>query len=777
MAHSEPELNTRWSRLRTSLARPPARIALLPVIAASLALLGSPQIYAPVASYAVGEFTARAIRAPDDFSLVDEVATDTQREQAAARMPVVARFDPSISASVGARLAEALAPVTTASAALAAATPSSPAPPPPTRAAQRALDAERQRAREAATSALDTAWDDAAATLGVEAPAALREAFRMSGGTPSPVEAARRLVEEAYTMPVVADLGTLDDLLTNAPDAPARTRQVALVEPSSARERVVAADAVTDLAEVRRRLVTRASSLLPDLDPAVRDWLTRAVTAMLRPDATVDAAFTEQRRRAAADAVLPVSLTFARNQLIIGEGERVTRQTVLVLDHLRRQRFTTRVISRVAGSAGLMFALLLLAFWTEDRGRVRFAAGQEHFTYVLVALVTTTLAFRGWLWLAEDLHLRFPSIPLLAFVLAFPAGAATMYTRVVTRFQTTIGFAFILAIFLGLMWRVDLLLAIYVLIIGLVGSHLVLRCNRRQCVVRAALVTGVIVAPVAACLGLLDGQPASGVAWVVAGGAAGAVLSGLVMLSASPVLEGLFGHLTRIRLVELMNYQHPLLRRLTEATPGTFQHSVTVGILCDVAARAIDADALLARVAALYHDVGKVAQPEYFIENEHDRSPHDGLSPAESARIIINHVIEGVRLVREAGVGERIADFVREHHGTSLARYFFIRAHEQDPSVGPEAFAYPGPRPRSRETAILMVADQVEATARSMPEPTEDAFRTMVQRTIDRAREEGQFDECPLTFQDLASIREALVHALTGVHHRRIRYPEPTAVP
>jgi putative nucleotidyltransferase with HDIG domain len=424
-----------------------------------------------------------------------------------------------------------------------------------------------------------------------------------------------------------------------------------------------------------------------------------------------------------------------------------------------------------------MFALLLLALWTEDRGRTRFAIDFQHFTYALTALVVTMVLFRGWLWLAEDLHVRFPNVPELAFVLAFPAGAATMYTRVVAGFQSALGFAFVLAIFSGLMWRLDLLLAIYVFIIGLVGSHFVVRCNRRQCVARAALLTGLVVAPVAACLALLDDLAMGEVAWVVAGGVAGAVLSGLTMLAVSPVLESLFGHITRIRLVELMNYQHPLLRRLTEHTPGTFQHSVTVGILSDAAARAIDADALLVRVASLYHDVGKLVQPEYFVENQHSVNPHDGLDPAESARIIINHVPEGVSLVQRAGIGERIADFVREHHGTSLARFFYVRAHEQDPSVDPRAFQYPGPKPRSRETAILMIADQVEATARAMDGPTESDLRSMIEATLDRIHGEHQLDDCPLTVQEISAIREAFVQVLTGVHHRRIKYPRGDSNP
>jgi hypothetical protein len=261
------------------------------------------------------------------------------------------------------------------------------------------------------------------------------------------------------------------------------------------------------------------------------------------------------------------------------------------------------------------------------------------------------------------------------------------------------------------------------------------------------------------------------VAWTVVGAAAGCALSGLTLLAVGPLFEWMFGHMTRIRLVELMNYHHPLLRRLTEVTPGTFQHSVTIGLLVDAAAQAVDADALLARVGALYHDAGKTERPVLFVENQQGgENPHDHLAPRESARLIIDHVDAGVRLVREFGLGERIADFVREHHGTSTVRFFMARAEAEGP-VDAADFRYPGPRPRSRETGILMIADQVEATARAMDAPTPEALRAMVQKTIDRIEAEGQLDECPLTIQELAVIREAFVQVLIGAHHRRIKYP------
>jgi putative nucleotidyltransferase with HDIG domain len=209
-------------------------------------------------------------------------------------------------------------------------------------------------------------------------------------------------------------------------------------------------------------------------------------------------------------------------------------------------------------------------------------------------------------------------------------------------------------------------------------------------------------------------------------------------------------------------------------TPGTFQHSLALSILADAAARAVGANALLARVGALYHDVGKTENPWFFVENQSGLNAHELLTPQESARVIRAHVTDGVRLVREHGLGERIADFVREHHGTTPIRYFLEEARERGDVVNEDDFRYQGPPPRSRETAILMIADQVEATARAMAGGTDEEYRAMVRRTMDRIRQQGQLDQCPLTLHDLSAVEEALAQVLMGMHHQRIEYPGQT---
>ncbi|HSR41131.1 MAG TPA: HDIG domain-containing protein, partial [Longimicrobiales bacterium] len=218
-----------------------------------------------------------------------------------------------------------------------------------------------------------------------------------------------------------------------------------------------------------------------------------------------------------------------------------------------------------------------------------------------------------------------------------------------------------------------------------------------------------------------------------------------------------------------------LLKRLSMEAPGTYAHTINVANLAESAAGAIGANGLLCRVGIYYHDVGKMLKPQYFVENQPGgRNPHDRLKPDTSASIVREHVLEGVRLAREAGVPEVIVDFITEHHGTQQIGFFYEKAREEsqeDEELEPEQFEYPGPRPRSRETAIVMLADSVESATRALQEPTPERTRDLVENIVDGKIEAGQLDEAPLTLEEIATLKEQLVKILSGMYHHRIDYP------
>jgi putative nucleotidyltransferase with HDIG domain len=313
------------------------------------------------------------------------------------------------------------------------------------------------------------------------------------------------------------------------------------------------------------------------------------------------------------------------------------------------------------------------------------------------------------------------------------------------------------------------------IVTSLCGSEFIARSVGRTAVLRAGVWTAAVAGMVMAS-GVLAAVPLSPAAAAreALGGVLGTLLGAPILLAVGSVAEWLFGHTTRLTLAEWLGFDHPLLQRLASTAPGTFQHSINVSVLAAAAADAIDADALVARVGALYHDIGKTEAPEYFIENQNDANPHDRLTPWESAEILRAHVTDGVTLVKAHRMGERVADFVREHHGTGTMRLLLDKATTLSNAPPGETYRYPGPRPQTRETALVMIADQLEATARASPPADEAACRTLVQKTIDRIQDEGELEDVALGERELPELRHAFVRSLLAMYHRRLSYPPST---
>jgi cyclic-di-AMP phosphodiesterase PgpH len=270
-------------------------------------------------------------------------------------------------------------------------------------------------------------------------------------------------------------------------------------------------------------------------------------------------------------------------------------------------------------------------------------------------------------------------------------------------------------------------------------------------------------------------RAASDVLWMlVASGVAG-LGSVVIIMGGSYILGAAFGVATRIQLMEIGQLSHPLLRQLQEQAPGTFHHSVIVGNLAERAADLTGADSLLVRVGAYFHDIGKIVKPGYYIENQLDgHNPHDRLDPLASARMVSEHVRAGAKLTARYHIPARVCAFVPEHHGTRLVTYFYRKAAVEDPNVDPERFRYPGPRPQSKETAIVMLADSVEAVVRAAKDHSHERIDELVDAVINERVTEGQLEECDLTLRDLKTIADSFKGTLRGIYHPRIEYPAPT---
>jgi len=318
------------------------------------------------------------------------------------------------------------------------------------------------------------------------------------------------------------------------------------------------------------------------------------------------------------------------------------------------------------------------------------------------------------------------------------------------------------------------------------------RVPSRSTVIGVGFFSAGVYLVVSLCVGLIERQPLAANlpdAWAVTQpvlmnglrGAGWCLLAGYFVAGSLPFIERSFGVVTDISLLEMSDVSHPLLQELVRRAPGTYNHSIAMATIGETAADAIGANGLLLRVAAYYHDVGKMLKPHYFIENQtaEDRGRHDELAPAMSTLIIIGHVRDGVDLARQHGLPQRIIDFIEQHHGTTLVKYFFHEAgkraesepgHEGDAEES--AFRYPGPKPQTREAGVMMLADAVESATRSLSEPTPGRIENLVKSiTLDRLLD-GQFDESSLTLREIRIVEESLVKSLIGMHHGRIKYPD-----
>ena len=399
----------------------------------------------------------------------------------------------------------------------------------------------------------------------------------------------------------------------------------------------------------------------------------------------------------------------------------------------------------------------------------------KHLTLLATVVLATLLVVRGAAVLTGALATHFPGVPRTSFEYALPVAVGAVLLAVL--FNARVAFAGSLAISLlcALMVGMSLNFFLFAMVGGLVGVFGIPRVQDRSTFFKAGCWVSLANAYSLVAFAFLEGNFLEVPAEVLAGLANG-VLTAVIASALLPALERLFETATDLRLLELSNMTNPLLRQLIMTAPGTYHHSIMVGTLSEVAAEAIGANSVLCRVGALYHDVGKIKKPAYFIENQPEAlARHNELSPRMSSLIITSHVKEGIVMALEHRLPPAIVDLIPQHHGTRLVKYFFEKAKEaHDPDMGEVDegdYRYPGPKPQTREAAVLMLADAVEAAARTLNDPTPARIQGVVQRIINTIFIEGQLDECDLTLKDLHLIAKAFIRILTGMYHHRVDYP------
>ncbi len=734
-------------------------------LALILSFLLTADVSSPRVSFQAGDVVPKDIKAPEDMRVMDPIATNAKRQAAKGKVLPHYDIDAQPSKAVLDRLNGAFEAI------------------------QRTIDIELEKVK---TERFVKRAKQRSATLFAEseayremyaAPSYVKaeEAFRklMGGQIPGELSAwlraerfagwirddVARLLKAAFSRHIVSDKQlyaahavkgiTGRDIRTGN-----RVSLNALMNPLELRE----VDAL--LRRETRKMDLQAPARIVGL-------LVAQVFKMIQPTLTFNNRATLQSQEKAAAAIEPVFEILKRGEMIVREGERVSKRQIIRLHGLEKIYRQSHALDNFVGTALVVFILLALAWvCVKKYDRVFLSAQKNVILFVVLLLVQAVLLKLGILF-AQVLHETFRGIPLQSLYYVIPFCSAPFLAAILQGRSSAMLMAVFSAVLAALILPNHMHFGIVALAGGVAASIRWKEYRRRSSVLKAALILGLLGAALALGFNLQDGFRTAVLQWRdIPIALLGGISNVIIVASALPLLESMFQLTTDMRLLELADQNHPLLRRMVVNAPGTYHHSLLVGNLAEEASEAIGANPLLTRVGAYFHDIGKMMKPEYFVENQGQKNRHDRLKPNMSALILINHVKEGVELARTHKLPREIMDLIQEHHGTSLIRFFYEKAKRQNgEDAKEEIFRYPGPRPHTREAGILMLADMVEAATHSLSDHSLGRLSGMVDRIVQSAFMEGQLDNCSLTLRDLSNIQDAFMRVLVGIHHHRIHYP------
>ena len=516
-----------------------------------------------------------------------------------------------------------------------------------------------------------------------------------------------------------------------------------------------------------------------DLQRAWRGPLADLLARGMPPNVTLDRGETLTRRLKAASAVAEVVVRLPEGRVLVRRGDEVTPQAARILAALAEQGAAPADPLRYLGALTVL-ALLGSAWYVYLQRESPSKEDLHHrFGGAVILTVLMLLVERGFAFLAGSVAtsmMRDPFGRIDVYLPVLPHAAGPILAVLLFGLAPAIMFAVVQAVVVSLMLSGEPAAAMFAVISGVGAALATVRLKERNVLARVGLVVaGVNVVAIAGLTLLLGGATGQVLLAKMLAALLGGVASVALASFLLPVLESLTGTITDIRLLELSNPNLPLLKRMAVEAPGTFQHSLAMANLAEAAAEAIGANPLLARVCCYYHDIGKLAKPDYFVENQRGVNPHDNLRPWMSALVVSNHVKAGLELAREHRLPEPVLDAIATHHGNKLIRYFYSRAKEQeDPDHGEvtdQEFRYPGPRPRSKEMGIIHLADAVEAASRTLQEPNPTRIQDMIDQIVKNAFDDGQLDDCELTLKDIEKVGAAFFWVLSNAFHNRIDYP------
>jgi len=547
-------------------------------------------------------------------------------------------------------------------------------------------------------------------------------------------------------------------------------------------ERTARVSEILDIREAKELMAVEMARL--DLSARNKALLTSLSDLFLAPNVSFNKVETEIRSKQSRDAVEPVFYTIKKGKVIIRKGDEVNAEALKQVRIINRNLRTKSSWLKNFIGTFLLFGLIFVALWFYFKSVLRIPTALKKFAVMGITFTLGLLAYKLSAFLAGDIseHLTFPLLgDQEIFYFAFPLQFGVLLFAFLTTNHIALVCAVLNGLLAGYFLNANFYVGIYSLIGGLAAIYGIkyYRRQMRTSTLRAGLF---VVAPVNVFVLItfyLIREKMGGIDFLaveIVMGLLGGMLSAALAFILLPVYETTFNFLTQTKLLELTNSDLPIFRQLALEAPGSYHHSLLVSSLAEKAAEEIKLDAMLVKAGALYHDIGKIKMPEYFIENT-IKTPdiHKDLTPSMSTLVIINHVKEGAELAKRLKLPKKVSDIIEQHHGNSLVRYFYQKAREKyGPEIeklGEENYRYPGPSPQSKEAALIMLADSVEAASRSLRNPTQDSLKRVITDIFNNYLQDGQLDDCDFSLKELRTIASSFLSVLYSIYHPRVEYP------
>jgi len=514
-------------------------------------------------------------------------------------------------------------------------------------------------------------------------------------------------------------------------------------------------------------------------DPILRNTVWDFISNLIFPNVTFNSLETNKRKKEEAKKISHVFFKISRGEIIVRSGDIITPTDYLKLNALKSIKQKENVYLKFAAKFLIFIIVSLLLYRAYKIAKPKRVRRLKENTVIMISsflILLQILMFKLFSYISNLIVFSSPDFPKTAVLLGVPFAFASVMAAVLIDFEM----AFIISILMSVSaWltvnsSITSYLTIYIFVGSLISIIALLKEKTRADIIKSGLYMSLSNIVLIFVFYMFNGNEINkSLLFDLSFGIMGGIFTFIMVSGLLPIFEYIFNITTDIKLLELGNLNNPLLKDLAIKAPGTYHHSIVVSSLAEAAASQVKANSLIAKVGSYYHDIGKIKNPMYFVENQTNGiNPHDKLKPSISALIIKNHIKYGLEIAKKHRLGAYIMDIIAQHHGTSLIQYFFNKAKENGLEPKEEDYRYLGPKPQTKEAGIVMIADEVEAASKTLSNPTVSHLEDFVREITNRIFLDGQLDECELTLRDLNLITDSFVNVLVGIFHHRIEYPE-----